>query len=518
MLLRTIDGREPRRTQRGAASNAEPRTAGAAGNPRQRVAARPARRPRATARGPEGAQRTLRRPKQLGRVLFACVMAWTFGACAWGAETQLSPKLRAFRAARIISIEGAPVERGVLLVRGGVVEKVLGQGEELPAEAEAIDFAGGVILPGFVNPLSTVTQSANYRGGREGSLSAGVPGPGDARNVRAIDGLDPRSAVLRRMGRTGYAALAVTPRGAGFLAGLAGVARPKAAPTRQRATIREVSYLAISYGLGQRMRETAERELKKAAEAHKKARQEREKPAAKESEKAETAPPPAAKAEEPPKDGAPKAEGASKSAEKTPRPPPAPDPLVQAFAGEMTLVVRIDSAAAVDHFFRVLDGVPEPLMMVLALPPLEPLLWEKIAARRERILAVILEARLATLTDTSVLFNPVRIARGHGFEVALVPSADDIEGHERMLWSLAELVKTGVPEEAALRAVTAIPARLLGVQDRVGSLGPGREASFMVLDGDPFTAGARVLRVFVEGEEVLREDPASGALDGEAVR
>ncbi len=66
--------------------------------------------------------------------------------------------------------------------------------------------------------------------------------------------------------------------------------------------------------------------------------------------------------------------------------------------------------------------------------------------------------------------------------------------------------------------MTAAPAALLGVADRVGSLAPGREASFLVLDGDPLSGRARTLAVYIEGREVYRDDPATGKRRGEAVR
>ncbi len=102
-------------------------------------------------------------------------------------------------------------------------------------------------------------------------------------------------------------------------------------------------------------------------------------------------------------------------------------------------------------------------------------------------------------------------------DVALVPSSDDLEGHSEMFFDLAELVKAGLPGGAALRAVTVVPAKFLGLEERFGALAPGRDGSFVVLDGDPLSGRARVLRVFLRGEEVYREDPESHETGGEAV-
>lgn len=69
----------------------------------------------------------------------------------------------------------------------------------------------------------------------------------------------------------------------------------------------------------------------------------------------------------------------------------------------------------------------------------------------------------------------------------------------------------GMSEEDVLRAVTLVPARILGIDDRVGSLEAGKDADVILLDGPPLSIRTWVERVFVDGEEVfVREgdDPA----------
>ena len=49
---------------------------------------------------------------------------------------------------------------------------------------------------------------------------------------------------------------------------------------------------------------------------------------------------------------------------------------------------------------------------------------------------------------------------------------------------------------------------MLGLQDRVGSLQAGKDADFIVLDGDPFSVYTKVLETYVEGIKVFdRSDP-----------
>jgi hypothetical protein len=404
-------------------------------------------------------------------------------------------KLRGFRAARILTMDGPEVSPGVLLLRGRLVERIVPGSEGLPPETEVTDLGRSVLLPGLVNPLSQVVAVGNFREGRPGAVSGGAGPPADVRALRAAESINPQSPALKRLGRSGYAALAVTPSGPGFLSGQAAVVRPRGAASREKTLIKESAYLAMTYGLGTPMREIAQRELGKAAAAQKKAREERE--------KAQKPPADAAKPKEPPAAGGP--------------PPPPPDPLLQVFAGELPALVRVESPAALDHLFQILDKLPEPFPFILATPPLEPEGVEKVAARRKTIQAVVLEPLLSAYPDSTLYYNPARLFAEAGLEVALVPPTDDLKGHRNVLFALGELVKAGLSEEAALRAVTVTPAKLLRISDRVGSLAPGREASFLILDGDPLSARTRLLSVYLEGEEVYREDPSSGKARGEAV-
>ena len=60
----------------------------------------------------------------------------------------------------------------------------------------------------------------------------------------------------------------------------------------------------------------------------------------------------------------------------------------------------------------------------------------------------------------------------------------------------------GLPREEALRAVTLSAAEVLGIDDRVGSLETGKEATFMVTDGDPLEIRTRIARAWIAGQEV----------------
>lgn len=71
-------------------------------------------------------------------------------------------------------------------------------------------------------------------------------------------------------------------------------------------------------------------------------------------------------------------------------------------------------------------------------------------------------------------------------------------------------VKEGLDRDEALRALTINPARISGVDDRVGSLAVGKDADVVIWSGDPLDVMSRALTVFVGGREVYRFDDESG--------
>lgn len=67
----------------------------------------------------------------------------------------------------------------------------------------------------------------------------------------------------------------------------------------------------------------------------------------------------------------------------------------------------------------------------------------------------------------------------------------------------AVAARNGLSVEAARRAITMVPAELLGVADRVGSLQVQRRADVVVFSGDPLDLRSRVLAVYVAGRRVF---------------
>jgi imidazolonepropionase-like amidohydrolase len=66
----------------------------------------------------------------------------------------------------------------------------------------------------------------------------------------------------------------------------------------------------------------------------------------------------------------------------------------------------------------------------------------------------------------------------------------------------AMAVAFGLPHEEALKAITVYPAEILGVAKRVGTLARGRDATFIITDGDPLETTTQVEAAYIQGREV----------------
>lgn len=98
---------------------------------------------------------------------------------------------------------------------------------------------------------------------------------------------------------------------------------------------------------------------------------------------------------------------------------------------------------------------------------------------------------------------------------AKVPFALTLPNRERgsdLMLAAAAAVRGGLDPMKALEAVTRAPAEILGVADRVGSLTPGRDADFIVLNGRPLMNRTHVNKVFVSGREVFSHPKAKSAV------
>jgi imidazolonepropionase-like amidohydrolase len=112
------------------------------------------------------------------------------------------------------------------------------------------------------------------------------------------------------------------------------------------------------------------------------------------------------------------------------------------------------------------------------------------------------------------LRNPGILARA-GVKIAITTDHPVIPIHF-LVHQATLAMKEGLDGDEALRSITVNPARIMGLDDRVGSLKPGLDGDVVIWSGNPLDVMSRALRVFVGGREVYtysHEKGVGGVVD-----
>jgi imidazolonepropionase-like amidohydrolase len=130
---------------------------------------------------------------------------------------------------------------------------------------------------------------------------------------------------------------------------------------------------------------------------------------------------------------------------------------------------------------------------------------DQIAAAGVPCSIILIDAPGGKLEARELRFENGAILAAAGVNVAF-HTDDWITDSRLLLRSAAMGVRGGMKREDALRAVTLAGAEMLDLQDRIGSLAAGKDADFVVLDGDPLSVYTRVRQTWVEGRLVFDLD------------
>ncbi|MCJ7832595.1 MAG: amidohydrolase family protein, partial [Actinobacteria bacterium] len=102
-------------------------------------------------------------------------------------------------------------------------------------------------------------------------------------------------------------------------------------------------------------------------------------------------------------------------------------------------------------------------------------------------------------------FDAMKLAAEAGVKVAMGTDAP-VAPHGTNLNELMHMANNGFTPEQALVAATSSAAELMGLQEDLGTIEPGKLADLVVVDGDPFafdTLKDRVEQVFKAGQRVI---------------
>jgi imidazolonepropionase-like amidohydrolase len=356
--------------------------------------------------------------------------------------------------ARILTAAGPEIPKGRLVIAGGKL-RVVDAGGDAPAGAKTVDLAGKVVIPGLVDSNSAL----GIAGQANEDASEVTPG------ARILDSVDLDHADFKRAARSGVTTVYVGPGNRNVVGGLGAVlktdgeARILVAEAALKATVgpgpasgnfppRGVT--PTFYARRPTTRMGVFWELRKSLVDAREGRSE---------------------------------ESAV---------------LRRALEGKLAVRIAASRATDLETALRIRDEFGLTILFEEAQEA--PELLEVLARRKTPILLRPSATPAAAGGEGQARLDAFTRLRKAGLDVALLSlSPGDPEGlREAAIFA----VRHGADRDEALRAVTAVPAKLIGAGDRAGTLEAGKDADLVVLSGDPLDPASRVERVMIGGRWV----------------
>jgi imidazolonepropionase-like amidohydrolase len=127
---------------------------------------------------------------------------------------------------------------------------------------------------------------------------------------------------------------------------------------------------------------------------------------------------------------------------------------------------------------------------------------EEIAAANVPCSIIMIDSPGGKLEAVNLIYKTGAVLEKASVDVAY-HTDDGITDSRFLLRSAAFGVRAGMSEAKSLEALSLAGARMLGLDDRIGSLVPGKDADFIILSGEPLSVYTKVEQTWVEGEKVF---------------
>jgi imidazolonepropionase-like amidohydrolase len=407
------------------------------------------------------------------------VLAPVFALLCVFVPARAQDRPQAFTGATIIPISGPAITDGVLVVHRGKIVAVGARGSvRIPSDAQTVDAAGKVIMPGLVD-------SHSHIGGGAGADASAPIQP----DVRILDALNVRDPSIRRAQAGGITTVNVMPGSGHLLSGQTAYLKLRNGRTVEDLLVRDARGQML-YGIKMA---NGTNPLRSGAAAGPFSGT-RGKSAALQREQFVRA-----------QEYREKVRRAGNDKSKLPPRDLALEQLADVLDRKLTVhfhTHRHDDIMTVlrlqkEFGFRVvLHHVSEGYKVA-----------EEIARAGVGSSIIMLDSPGGKLESQD--YSPVtgtameRAGAAFGFH-----TDDYITDSRLFLRSAGIAVRFGMSRERALQALTVANARLLDLQDRVGTLERGKDADFIILSGDPLSVYTHVLETYVDGARVFnRADP-----------
>ncbi|RUL86455.1 amidohydrolase family protein [Tautonia sociabilis] len=408
---------------------------------------------------------------------------------------------------RVVPVVGDPIENGIVLIRGGTIQAV-GTDLEIPIEAKVIDASGKVVLPGFVEPHSPEPLV------QPNEVNPNVP------FVTVVDAIDPNATYFEDARRNGVTTVHAIPGNNTMFGGKSAVVKTSGTfaedmilkrdaalklslrPSGSSSRMSHLSRLRRELDETKRYMKTLEEKRKEDQDAQAQADDDREEPDDESAPRQEED-----EDEEPDRDS-------DSSTPDPAEPDPQREAMVRLLKGELTAFIYCELAMDVPQALRLIDDYGLDAVLILGRD-----CHKAVGLLAGREIPVILDPSLVfwetdPRTDKDELVVLPRIYREAGvpitFQTAGGSSVSAATIGPNYLWfQAATAVKYGMPIEEAIEALTLRPARLLKIDEFVGSIEEGKDADLIILTGDPLRLGTWVDTTIIDGRVVYRRDEDS---------
>lgn len=173
------------------------------------------------------------------------------------------------------------------------------------------------------------------------------------------------------------------------------------------------------------------------------------------------------------------------------------------YFGHGRVLVGVDRAADI---LRVIDiAKREKLDIVLVGAAEGWLVASQLAAAKVPVLIDGLENLPASFDSlTASLENAARL-HAAGVAVGFSQRGDASHNARKIRQLAGNAVANGLPWDAALAGLTAVPAKALGVDDRIGSIAVGKLADLVLWSGDPLELTSSARQVWLAGKAMAMQ-------------
>lgn len=438
-----------------------------------------------------------------------CVAA---AVCPTSAEAQVAVK-----AGLVVPIVGEPIENGVILIRDGKIEAV-GKDLKIPVDYKVVQAEDGVVMPGIVDPHSSAGMS------QANEQNSNVP------FLSVVDSIDPSSPYFEQCRRNGVTTSAVVPGNSTMIGGRSAVLKTAGGYVNDMLLVRDAGLkISLRPIRGSRMShlarlrrelDVAKRSIEEELAAEKKKEDEEKAAEKKASEKSkDDEKKDADKKDDEKKEPAKgddskddkKEEGDEKKGDDKPEEEEAESlrQLKRLLRGEQEAFVYCDAPMDVAQALTLSRQYGFQAKLVV-----DADCYKAAKLMADADTTVILDPNLVfwesdprTREDKKVVVTKVLDDAGVEFVFqANLGSSPQSIGSGYFWFQAATAISYGMDRNEALERLTLTPAKLLGVDEFVGSIEAGKDADLVIYSGDPLKIDTWVLKTMVAGEVVYDRD------------